>query len=52
MSMFRATMPSVPWDAMTPATASPRIDPSTPIMHAIINTKEKNQAALRIAIIG
>src|SRR3989304_2518173 len=51
MSASRAATPPVPRDAMTPATASPRIDPSTPITHAIINAREKNQPAFRIAFI-
>src|SRR4030067_473019 len=38
--------------APPPATASPRIDPRTPITHAIINAREKNQPAFRIAFIG
>src|SRR4030065_1556465 len=36
---------------MTPASASPRIDPSTPIQHAIIKANETNQPALRIVFI-
>ena len=40
MSASLTVTPSDPWDGMTPASASPRIDPSTPIQHAIIKANE------------
>src|SRR3990172_813129 len=51
MSASLTVTPSDPWDAMTPASASPRIDPSTPIQHAIIKANETNQPDLRIVFI-
>src|SRR4030067_68269 len=51
MSASLTVPPSDPWDTMTPASASPRIDPSTPIQHAIIKANETNQTALRIVFI-
>src|SRR3990172_9242892 len=51
MSASLTVTPSDPWEAMMPASASPRIDPSTPIQHAIIKANETNQPDLRIVFI-
>src|SRR5512145_1520276 len=51
MSSARLPASSMP-EAITPASATPRIDPSTPIQPAIITAITTNQPALRAAAIG